>query len=139
MDRRNLRVNYINEYGEEAARGKQAHHVIPVEVLTEICNCDEAGLDEEYNKTWNCLMLPADGSGEFVHRGSHPKYTRFIRRTIEDICQGNITLDGIKTVAAIIRTFCEENMQAFVSMELNGKIDDLKTYVQVVEQSYSQR
>ena len=110
---------------------------IPVEVLTEICNCDEARLDEEYNKTWNCLMLPTDGSGEFVHRGSHPNYSRFIRWKIDDVCQGNITLDGIKAVAAIIRTFCEENMEAFVNIELNGKIDDFETYARTVEQSYS--
>ncbi len=137
MDRRNLRTNYINEYGEEAARDKQAHHVIPVEVLTEIFDCNEADLGEEYNETWNCLMLPSHGAGEFVHRGSHPNYSQFIKWKIGDVCQGNTTLDGIKTVAAIIRTFCEENMEACMDMKLYGKIDDFEAYAQVVEQSYS--
>lgn len=137
MDRNNLRKNFINEFGEEAARGMQAHHVIPVNVLTDIYNCTEADLDEVFNETWNCLMLPADRSGEFVHRGSHPEYSRFVRRKIGDVCQGNITLDGIKTVAMILRTFCNENMQAFMDMELNGTINQLEVYAQVVEQSYS--
>ncbi len=39
MKRENLRKNFIKEYGEEAARGKQAHHLIPVKILKEIHNC----------------------------------------------------------------------------------------------------
>lgn len=138
MNRGNLRANYIAAHGEEAARNKQAHHVIPVEILEELYHCDEAALPETFNETWNCLMLPTDASQEFVHWGSHPWYTNFIRRQINDICQGNITEDTLKEVAAVIRTFCEENMEPFIEMKLGGKINDIETYARIVESAYEQ-
>lgn len=138
MDRRNLRANYIAAHGEEAARNKQAHHVIPVEILKELYGCDEADLPETFNEEWNCLMLPTDASQEFVHWGSHPWYTNFIRWQINNISQGNITEDTLKTVATVIRTFCEENMEPFLEMKLNGTINNIEDYAKIVEFAYEQ-
>lgn len=140
MNRGNLRANYIAAHGEEAARNKQAHHVIPVEILKDLYDCDESDLSETFNEEWNCLMLPTDTSQEFVHRGSHSWYTAFIRWLINDISQGRLTdanrMDTLKTVAAIIRTFCEENMAQFIAMNLGGKINDIATYAKIVESAY---
>ncbi|MCM1325637.1 MAG: AHH domain-containing protein [Bacteroidales bacterium] len=136
MKRSNLRANYIEAHGEAAARNKQAHHVIPVEILKELYDCTEAALPETFNEEWNCLMLPTEQSAEFVHWGSHPWYTEFIWYQIRSIGQGNITLDTLKTVAAIIRTFCEENMDPFMQMKLGGKINNIADYVEIVHFVY---
>lgn len=139
MRRENLRKNFIEKYGEEAARGKQAHHLIPVEILKEIYHCGEEDLPEEYNQTWNCLMLPTDQSAEFVHWGSHSWYTQFVRDQIHNVGEDNITPDTLRTVAMIIRTFCEENMEPFMDMKLNGGINDIEEYVEIVEFAYDVR
>lgn len=140
MKRGNLRKNYINAHPHEDVSNKQAHHVIPVELLMELHNCSEAALPETFNEEWNCLMLPTDQSAEFVHRGSHSWYTAFVRWLINDISHGEITdanrMDIITTTAAVIRTFCECNMEQFIQMNLGGKIDDIETYAKIVESAY---
>lgn len=136
MNRSNLRANYIRAHGEAAAHGKQAHHVIPVEILKELYNCDEAALPETFNEEWNCLMLPTNQSAEFVHWGNHPWYTQFIRYQIHSIGKGTVTMETLKTVAAIIRTFCYENMEPFMEMKLGGRINDIEDYVKIVEFAY---
>lgn len=137
MDRNNLRRRYIEENGEGAARGKQAHHVIPVEILKEIYHCDEKDLPEEFNEPWNCLMLPTDQAAEFVHWGSHPWYSQFVRDLLCREAGSGITIDTIKTVAALVRTFCEENMGPFMEMKLGGTINNIEQYVEIVHFAYN--
>lgn len=137
MGRNNLRKKYIEAHPDEDVSNKQAHHVIPVEILKKLYGCDEAELPKTFNEEWNCLMLPTDTSQEFVHRGSHSGYTAFIQWLIDDISHGNITdanrMNILQTVAAIIRTFCEVNMEQFIKMNLEGTIDNIEEYAKIAE------
>lgn len=137
MKRGNLRENYKKEHGEDAVRGKQAHHVIPVEILKTVYNCDEEELSEEFNGTWNCLMLPANQSEEFGHWGSHPWYTKFIWDQLGGPEERNIPLETVMSVAAAVRIFCEENMEPFIKMKLDGRINDIEGYVRIVHFVYN--
>lgn len=59
--------------------GKQAHHIIPVEFLCELYNCEESELSEEFNEEWNCLILPAhEEQTALCHSGCHNEKMIFV-------------------------------------------------------------
>ena len=60
-------------------KGKQAHHIIPLEFLCELYNCEESELSEEFNEEWNCLILPAHGKQTALcHSGCHNEKMIFV-------------------------------------------------------------
>lgn len=130
MKRSNLRENYIEKHPDEDLTGKQAHHIIPVEFLCELYNCEESKLSEEFNDEWNCLMLPARGEETALrHLGCHPKYTRMVGELVlEDIRNnaGQVTqMESIKTIALAIKLWYMDNNNILVDRKRSEKVNNI--------------
>lgn len=139
MRRGNLRINLIEEAAEEAGVyveeakdsfvGYEAHHIIPVEVLTQIFDMQESELGEEFNGTWNGIFLKKCGEDN-SHAGSHPNYSELIRELLQkEIDNGQSVMDAIKNLAAVIKNTLIESK----NNDLGGSINEFEEYITIIE------
>ena len=146
MDRNNLRKNLIQELAETNNvsyhemetnyKNYQAHHIIPIEVLTEIFEVDCEDLSEDFNQTWNGILLPINGL-DYSHHGSHPHYTEFVRNTLySEIKQGkNTVMEVCQHIATVIKFTIQDNC----NNDWNGTINVFEEYLYIIEKTLSDK
>ena len=130
MHRINLRNNYKKNHPYEDIKGKQAHHIIPVEILMDFFSTTEEDLPELFNEEWNCLMLPARGDMTSLrHSGKHPRYSRLvcdlIFKDMEDTIGTIDVIQSMKSVALCIKVWYEENNRDLVKDNIRDSVNNI--------------